>query len=80
MKKLYDHQVISLHSYGGISRYFYELAKHMAIMSEQEVEIFAPFYFNEYLAVPSASVHKGIKIPKLSGAARLVTCRCRCSS
>jgi glycosyltransferase involved in cell wall biosynthesis len=28
MKILYDHQTFSIHKYGGISRYFYELMKH----------------------------------------------------
>jgi glycosyltransferase involved in cell wall biosynthesis len=70
MRILYDHQIFCLQQYGGISRYFYELASHLAVFTEHKVEIFAPFYINEYLAAPSAVVHKGIKTPRLSGAGR----------
>ncbi len=70
MRILYDHQIFCLQQYGGISRYFYELASHLTAFADHKVEIFAPFYINEYLMAPSAAVHKGIKIPRLSGAGR----------
>lgn len=70
MKILFDHQIFCLQQYGGISRYFYELANHLAALTEHKVEIYAPLYINEYLAKPIAALHKGIKIPRLSGSGR----------
>jgi len=70
MKILFDHQIFCLQQYGGISRYFYELAKHLAAFAEHKVEILAPFYINEYLAAPGVAAHKGLKIPGLSGAGK----------
>ncbi len=49
MKILYDHQIFRAQQYGGISRYFYEIAKRLSAEKGCEVEIFAPFYANEYL-------------------------------
>jgi glycosyltransferase involved in cell wall biosynthesis len=49
MKILYDHQIFRAHQYGGISRYFYEIAKRLSAEKGCDVEIFAPLYLNEYL-------------------------------
>lgn len=70
MNILFDHQIFCLQQYGGISRYIYELANHLAAYAEHKVEIFAPFYINEYLAATSVAVHKGKKIPRLFGVGR----------
>lgn len=48
MNIIYDHQAFSLHRYGGISRYFYEIANRIAGMDGNRVEIFSPLYVNEY--------------------------------
>jgi glycosyltransferase involved in cell wall biosynthesis len=48
MNILYDYQIFSLQQYGGISRYFYEIANRLAALPGNEVEIFAPLYVNEY--------------------------------
>lgn len=72
MKILFDHQIFCLQRYGGISRYFYELAKHLAVFTEHKVEIFAPFYINKYLTASSAAIHRGIKIPRLFGTGRAI--------
>lgn len=43
MKILYDHQIVSWQRYGGISRYFSEIANEIANI-ERKVEIFAPLH------------------------------------
>ncbi|MCX7174815.1 MAG: glycosyltransferase family 1 protein [Proteobacteria bacterium] len=50
MRIAYDHQIFGWQQYGGISRYFYELAREMASTCRQETGIIAPFYVNRYLA------------------------------
>ena len=65
MKILYGHQIFSWQPYGGISRYFYEIANQLAGMEGQEVEIFAPLYINEYFHHGDKVRPHGIKIPRL---------------
>ncbi|NOT77548.1 MAG: glycosyltransferase family 4 protein [Bacteriovoracaceae bacterium] len=48
MKICYDHQIFLIQKYGGISRYFAELAKNM-VLQNNEVNILAPIYTNSYL-------------------------------
>lgn len=52
MKILYDHQIFTEQVYGGISRYFFELANHLALYKPEQinVKIISPFYKNNYLA------------------------------
>jgi len=71
MNILFDHQIFCLQQYGGISRYFYELARNLADMPEQKVEIFAPLYLNEYLSARNGVGHHGIRISNLFGVARV---------
>ena len=49
MKIVYGHQIFSVQKYGGISRYFYELARNIENISDNKIEIFSPLYINEYL-------------------------------
>jgi len=49
MRIAYDHQIFGWQDYGGISRYFYELAREMATTWRQQVKIIAPLYVNRYL-------------------------------
>jgi glycosyltransferase involved in cell wall biosynthesis len=65
MKILFDHQIFRVQQYGGISRYCYELAKHISTKEGNEVEIFAPLYVNEYLGIGSNIHIRGKKIPYL---------------
>jgi len=48
MKILFDYQIFSLQSYGGISRYFTKLAENF-IKLEQKINIYSPIYKNMYL-------------------------------
>lgn len=53
MKVAFDHQIFSLQRYGGISRYIVNIAENLGKL-EQDVKIFAPFHYNEFLsALPS---------------------------
>lgn len=70
MNILYDYQIFCHQQYGGISRYFYELANRIAGTQGYKAEIFAPLYINEYFQDNSAVRPSGIKIPKLSGVGR----------
>lgn len=49
MQIIYDHQIFYLQKYGGISRYFFELASIIAKSTGDTVRIAAPLYINSYL-------------------------------
>jgi len=66
MNILFDHQIFSQQPYGGISRYFYEIANLIAAVEGNEVEIIAPLYLNEYFRNDCKVRPRGIKIPWLT--------------
>jgi len=49
MNVFFDYQIFYLQKYGGISRYFVELAKHLNQIKDCEAKIIAPYHLNEYL-------------------------------
>lgn len=51
MKIAYDYQIFSNQSYGGISRYFFEVANHLAGSDDVMIDclINSPVYINKYL-------------------------------
>jgi glycosyltransferase involved in cell wall biosynthesis len=49
MRIAYDHQIFSWQKYGGISRYFYDIAARMPGVCGCDVKIIAPLYVNRYL-------------------------------
>lgn len=49
MKLAFDHGVFALQSYGGISRYFFELATRIPCTAHDEISIIAPVHINAYL-------------------------------
>ena len=49
MNIIYDHQIFYAQKYGGISRYFFELAKGLNRLSGVNAKVIAPFHANEYL-------------------------------
>ena len=51
----YDHQIFSTQQFGGISRYFFELANRLDNHKECEVSVIAPLYVNQYLSAKSSS-------------------------
>jgi glycosyltransferase involved in cell wall biosynthesis len=70
IKLVYDHQIFSLQSYGGISRYVVELAVRLAEVESLDVKIFASAYINQYLKCCSSEMVLGFHIksihPKLT--------------
>jgi len=48
MKVAYDHQIFSGQAYGGISRYFCEIAERIALSNNWEVKILAPLHVNVF--------------------------------
>ena len=61
---IYDHQIFSVQEYGGISRYFYELAKRVNSSAGFSASVVAPLHVNRYLDGGGVGV-KGIRIPSL---------------
>lgn len=47
----YDHQIFGWQRFGGVSRYFVELARHIALNEDHEFscKVVSPFYVNNYL-------------------------------
>ncbi len=70
MKIAFNHQMFCLQRYGGISRYFVQIAKQLSLQ-EQDVKIFAPLHRNHYLGELPKNLVKGIDVkqypPKSSG-------------
>ena len=57
MKVLFDHQIFTQQSYGGISRYFVRLAQGLLALGNQ-ADVVAPIHRNRYLKdLPAQSVH-----------------------
>jgi len=72
MKILFDQQIFVSQKYGGISRYFYEIANRMAEMPGHKIQVFAPVYVNEYFDDTSKARPFGIKKPKAIRLTRIV--------
>lgn len=63
MKILFDHQIFTHQSYGGISRYFVRLAQGLLTLGNQ-INVVAPFHCNRYLKdLPQTHVH-GIELDR----------------
>lgn len=63
MRIAFDHQIFSFQRYGGVSRYFYELATRLQ-SNASNVTIIAPLHVNKYLLSESArSITRGRYVP-----------------
>lgn len=51
---IYDHQIFGQQRFGGISRYFCELAARVAMTPDWSARVLAPVHFNDHLAESSA--------------------------
>jgi glycosyltransferase involved in cell wall biosynthesis len=72
MRVAFDHQIFGWQEYGGISRYFYELAVELATSCEQEVAVISPLYVNRYLAGAPADLKVvGLPVPSLPKSGRI---------
>lgn len=66
MRIAYDDQIFAMQEYGGVSRYFFELANNIAKANAAEVAIFSPLYTNSYLAAASHQLQvRGVKMPAI---------------
>ncbi|HVZ84619.1 MAG TPA: glycosyltransferase family 1 protein [Terracidiphilus sp.] len=67
MRVVYDYQMLSAQQYGGISRYFVELATHVARIPGAEVQIIAPLFRSRFLATRrNLAQTKGMDVSALS--------------
>jgi glycosyltransferase involved in cell wall biosynthesis len=72
MQIIFDHQIFSAQKYGGISRYFVELANHIADAETAQVRVLSPVYVNAYLAARSTRVRvTGFKMPAVRYTGRI---------
>jgi glycosyltransferase involved in cell wall biosynthesis len=64
---IYDHQMFSLQEYGGISRYFCELASRIHRIPGFQARVVAPVHFNSYLSacpVPQTAAYLPKRVPR----------------
>lgn len=72
IRVVYDHQIFMWQNFGGISRYFVELATRIAAMPDYDAHIYAIGHVNEYLKVqPYKNVVCGMSRPKMNYVTRL---------
>jgi glycosyltransferase involved in cell wall biosynthesis len=73
MKILYNHQIFH-QKYGGVSRYFVELANNIALYKNKKVtvKINSPFFKTSYLSNLNQEIlFNGFKVPDFKGSTRL---------
>ena len=74
MKIAFDHQIFSWQRYGGVSRYFFELAKNLPELEESSIQtcVTSPLYVNNYLRQAAHSLNiKGVYAPAIRHTGRL---------
>lgn len=73
MRIVYDHQIFSTQRYGGITRYFTQLATRLAKRGDCDVAIVALAHVNAYLADIPRGLVCGVRVPAVAhtGRARL---------
>lgn len=64
MKIAYDSQIFCAQTYGGVSRYFCEIAPRIAKEPGVQVSITAPMHINAYLAHVPPGIVSGFRAPK----------------
>ena len=74
MKIAYDPQIFCSQTYGGISRYFCEIAPRIAKDPDVQVSIVAPVHINAYLANVPANIVSGFRAPFMCHAGILRRC------
>ncbi len=66
----FDYQIFSLQKYGGISRYFSEVALRLAVKEGVRAEINCPLFVNEYLRGLPAALVRGLHVDEYRKTAR----------
>jgi glycosyltransferase involved in cell wall biosynthesis len=59
VKVAFDHQIFSFQPYGGVSRYFFELASRLPNNGVADVSVVAPWHVNKYLAESGSRFTRG---------------------
>jgi glycosyltransferase involved in cell wall biosynthesis len=75
MRIAYDHQIFGWQKYGGVSRYFYEIASRMPAVCKCDVRIYSPVFVNRYLKENTPPYVVGIPfitIPKSGRAIQII--------
>lgn len=72
MKIVYDYQIFSAQSYGGVSRYFSELAKCLYRRQGGDVKILAPLYKNNYVHALDTNIVTGFHAPEIPKTGKLL--------
>jgi len=65
MKIIYDPQIFSAQKYGGVSRYYCEIASRIARIPGFDVSIAAPMHVNEYLRHVPRGIVSGFRAPDI---------------
>jgi glycosyltransferase involved in cell wall biosynthesis len=69
---VYDHQIFGWQRYGGVSRYFVEVAKRIQTSSKYDVEILSPLFVNKYLEEDRALKVRGRYIHQFPKTTRII--------
>lgn len=69
MHIIYDHQAFTRQFFGGVSRYFVELVRRLAVQNDISVSVLAPLYINHYLDELSHGIVQGRRVQKAPKAA-----------
>src|ERR1700736_6555798 len=65
---IYDHQIFSHQEFGGVSRYFCELASRVQRSARWRAQVVAPLHYNRYLAeseIPTLGIYAPLAFAKL---------------
>lgn len=73
MRIAYDYQIFNWQTYGGISRYFCELASRIDRLPDTEARIVAGWHTNGYLEKYNANLTIGQRRPPIPGLQRLLS-------
>ncbi|MBW4580198.1 MAG: glycosyltransferase family 4 protein [Tildeniella nuda ZEHNDER 1965/U140] len=68
---VYDYQAFLLQEYGGISRYFYELASRISQAEHFSTRVIAPAYINQYLNNLNPHYLTGFLVPPIRRTVRI---------
>lgn len=72
MRIAFDHQIFSWQRYGGVSRYFFELARHLTKIPGVDVTVVAPIFVNQYLRGNSGVHVVGRYFPQIPKTGRIL--------
>jgi glycosyltransferase involved in cell wall biosynthesis len=72
IKVVFDDQIFCWQRFGGISRYYYELAKRVATHEGFSATVVAPLHVNDYLAEGGVAV-RGMHMRKIQNSGRIIS-------